>query len=87
MAIGSLTLTPTFNSNTLNYAVTTENATNTVTATTASQTAQIAITVNGVAHTNGNSATWQTGDNIVLVTVSDRHTSQTYKVVVTKSGT
>ena len=87
MAIGSLVLTPTFSSSTLNYAVTTENATNTVTATTASQTAEIAITVNGVAHTNGNSATWQTGDNIVLATVSDRHTSQTYKVVVTKSGT
>lgn len=79
-------MTPTFSSSTLNYAVTTENATNTVTATSASQTAQIAITVNGVAHTNGNSATWQTGDNIVLATVSDRHTSQTYKVVVTKSG-
>lgn len=84
MAIGSLTLTPTFSSSTLNYAVTTENATNTVTATSASQTAQIAIKVNGVTHTNGNSATWQTGENIVLVTVSDRHTSQTYKVVVTK---
>lgn len=84
MAIGSLVLTPTFSSSTLNYTVTTENSTNTVTATTASQTAVIAITVNGVAHTNGNSATWQAGDNIVLATVSDRHTSQTYKVVVTK---
>ena len=84
MAIGSLVLTPTFSSSTLNYTVTTENSTNTVTATSASETAVIALTVNGVAHTNGNSATWQTGDNIVLATVSDKHTSQTYKVVVTK---
>ena len=84
MAIGSLVLTPTFSSSTLNYTVTTENASNTVTATTASQTAVISITVNGVAHTNGNSATWQVGDNIVLATVTDKHTSQTYKVVVTK---
>ena len=86
MAIGSKVLTPTFSSSVLNYTVTTTDATNTVTATSASQTAQIAITVNGSAHTSGDSATWQTGENVVLATVTDKHSTQTYKVVVTKSG-
>ena len=86
MAIGSKVLTPTFSSSVLNYTVTTTDATNTVTATATAQTGVVAITVNGVAHTSGDSATWQTGENVVLATVTDHHSSQTYKVVVTKSG-
>ena len=85
MAIGSKTLTPTFSSSTLDYTVTTTDATNTVSATATAQSATVNITVNGAAHTSGTSATWTTGENIVLATVTDHHSTQTYKVVVTKS--
>lgn len=85
MAIGSLALTPTFDSEKTSYTVTTENASNTVTATSASETAVITVKVNGATFTNGNSATWNTGKNTVEATVTDKRTSRTYTVEVTKS--
>lgn len=84
LTIGALTLSPTFDGDTLEYTVTTTSATNAVTATAASGT-QIVVLVNGESLTNGGTATWKDGDNEVLVTVSDTHGSTTYKAIVTKS--
>ena len=84
LTIGALTLSPTFDGDTLEYTVTTTSATNAVTATAASGT-QIVVLVNGDSLTNGGTATWEDDDNEVLVTVSDSKGSTTYKVTVTKS--
>lgn len=82
--IGSLTLSPTFDGDTLEYTASTTSSSNAVTATAASGT-QIVILVNGDSLTNGGTATWEDGENEVVVTVSDTHGSTTYKATVTKS--
>lgn len=84
LSIGSLSLTPTFAADTLEYTATTTNSTNTVTATAPSG-ATVVVLVNGNSIANGGSATWEDGDNEVLVTVSDTDGSSTYKATVTKS--
>lgn len=84
LAIGTLTLSPTFASSTLEYTTTTSASSNTVSATAPSG-ANVVITVNGDSLTNGGSATWEDDDNEVIVTVSDTHGSTTYKATVTKS--
>lgn len=85
IAVDSLTLVPTFDADTLEYAVATTDATNTVTAT-ADSGVQISATVNGNAYTLGDAVTWDTGDNTVVITASrSGYTSTIYTVVVTKS--
>ena len=85
IAVDSLTLVPTFDADTLEYAVATTDATNTVTAT-ADSGVQISATVNGNAYTLGDAVTWDTGDNTVVITASKSgYTSTSYTVVVTKS--
>lgn len=86
LTIGTLTLTPAFNADTFMYSVETSNATNAVTATGAEDTS-VMISVNGEAHTSGDSATWETGPNNVVVTVSKTgQASSVYTVVVTKGA-
>jgi len=86
LSIGSVTLSPTFNADVVNYTAETSNATNTVTAAGASGTT-VTITVNGTSHTSGGSATWTAGDNLVVVTVSKAgQISTAYTVTVTKSS-
>lgn len=85
IAVDSLTLVPTFDADTLEYAVATTDATNTVTAT-ADSGVQVSATVNGNAYTLGDAVTWDTGDNTVVITASKSgYTSTSYTVVVTKS--
>lgn len=85
ISIGALDLTPTFDADTTEYAVSTENATNTVSATAASGVV-VTILVNGAAHTSGQSATWEEGTNTVTVIASKTGcTSTAYTVTVTKS--
>lgn len=84
LTIGSLDLSPEFDSATLAYETETTNATNTITATAASGT-DIVITVNGDSITNGTAATWQTGDNLVLICVTSSSGTTMYTVTVTKS--
>ena len=69
ITVGSLTLNPVFDSEVLSYSATTENASDTVSAVAATGNT-VAITVNGTAHTSGTAATWESGNNIVLITVS-----------------
>lgn len=84
LTIGSLTLTPTFDADVTEYAVTTSNASNKITAT-ADEGVSIAITVNGDTLENEQSATWETGENIVTVVASaEGTTATTYTVTVTK---
>lgn len=84
MAIGSLALTPSFDANTTSYTVTTTNATNTITAIPADNTATVNISCNGESFDSGDSITWNEGENIVTVTVSKDGQSKVYTVTVTK---
>ena len=86
LAIGSVSLSPTFAAGTTEYTASTSNATNTVTATAADNAATVVITVNGNSLTNGSSATWETGENTVIVTVTKGSSSKTYTVTVTKGA-
>ena len=91
MTIGELTLSPTFDSEVLEYTVTTSNATNKVTATTDDPSAIIAIVLTnseeaeGVTVTNGTAVTWASGENILTITVTDGASETVYEVTVTKS--
>lgn len=84
LTIGSLTLSPAFAAGTYEYTAATSNATNVINAT-APTGANVVLIVNGNSLANGGSATWEDGDNIVLVTVSDSTGSNSYKITVTKS--
>ena len=85
LSIGSLTLSPAFDADTTVYTASTSNASNTVTATGAND-ADVAITVNGTAHTSGQAATWNTGANVVTIVVSKTGLASTaYTVTVTKA--
>jgi len=85
LTIGSLTLSPAFDADVTTYTATTTNASDAVTATVAAPLGlTIAITANGTTIANGDSVTWATGDNAVVVTVGNGTTSTTYTVTVTK---
>lgn len=84
LRIGSLELAPKFAAGTTAYTVTTNNATNTITAIPASGSAEVAITVGDKAVTNGAAATWAAGTNTVTIKVTDGDQEKTYTVTVTK---
>lgn len=87
LAIGSLTLTPEFDSATLEYTVTTPNASNKVTAeaTDSGDTVQI---MNGETEIeSGENASWEIGENTLTITVTDRDdpsATTVYTVTVTR---
>ena len=86
LSIGSLTLNPVFSADTVVYTASTTNSSDVVSATGADG-ANVAITVNGSVHTNGQAATWKSGSNTVTVSVSRTgYTTRTYTVTVTKSA-
>lgn len=85
LAIGSLTLTPTFAAGTTTYTAATTNATDTVSATATDSGATVAITVDSTTVASGDSVTWDEGDNTVTVTVTNGGETKTYTVTVTKS--
>ena len=86
ITIGSLQLTPAFDAGTTSYAAETVNDEDAVSATAASGTA-VTILVNGVAHTSGDDATWESGTNTVTVIASKTGAVSTaYTVTVTKNG-
>lgn len=67
------------------YSAATTNATNVITASAAKPGAVIAITVNGSPHQNGTAATWNAGENTVVITVTYGTTQMVYTAVVTKT--
>ena len=85
LTIGELTLTPAFDADTTSYTAVTPNAADAVSAVAEDNTAAVAITINGTAHTSGQNATWQEGENTVTVAVNKGSASKTYTVTVTKS--
>ena len=85
LTIGSLTLDPSFDSDVTSYTAETTNATNKITATCDDEEAEIAITVNETEIENEESASWEDGENTVVVTVSKDGQSTSYTVTVTKS--
>jgi len=85
LTIGELALDPVFDAETLAYAVATTDATNVVTATTDDPSAVIAIDLGGEAVTNGTAPTWDAGENVLTITVTDGAEETEYVVTVTKS--
>ncbi len=84
LSIGTLTLDPTFSEATNEYTTSTENASDTITATAAAGT-DIVITVNGNSVTNGTAPTWASGANLVSIQIASATGSNNYTVTVTKS--
>lgn len=84
LTIGSLTLTPTFDAGVYEYTASTSSTSSTITAT-APTGATVIITVNGDSVSNGGTATWEDGENDVIIIVGDSTGSNTYKVAVTAS--
>ena len=69
----------------LSYTVATTNATNKVTATPTDESAEVEILLNGDELQNGTSATWEVGENELVITVTDGSDETVYTVAVTKS--
>ena len=85
LTIGSLVLSPTFDSATTTYTATTTNAKDAVTATATSAGAEIVVKNGSTVIENGGDATWSAGTNTVTVKVTGDEGDKTYTVTVTKS--
>lgn len=85
LAVGSLTLSPTFNKSVMTYTAATTNTTNTITAVAMDGEAEIEILNGTTAVNNGAAATWASGANTVTINVTSGTETETYTVVVTKS--
>lgn len=86
LKVGGHILTPEFESNVFEYAVTTDDASNTVQAVTADATAEIEVTYNGKSVANGSRMTWAAGaENIVEIKVTDGNETKIYRITVTKN--
>lgn len=84
LAIGSLTLTPAFSPDTLEYTASTTNASNMISA--VPTTGSLAtVKVNGKKVQNGGAVTWETDENSVSITVTNGDKAVTYAVTVTKT--
>lgn len=85
LKVGGYTLTPEFDSTTMEYTVTTSDASNTVTAIPTDAAAEITITYNDEVVANGSRITWDAGaSNVVEITVTNGTNTNTYKITVTK---
>lgn len=67
----------------LEYTATTTNATNKVTATPTDDTAEVTIMLGETEIENGESATWEDGENELVITVTGTTDSTVYTVTVT----
>ena len=78
-------MTPVFDAETLEYAASTSNNTNKVTAVAAEEGAEIEIKLGNTVIENESSPTWESGVNILTIKVTNGDVSTTYTVTVTKS--
>lgn len=85
LTIGSLTLDPEFDPDVTEYEASTSNATNKVTAVATDENAEIVIELNDVEIDNESSATWETGENTLKITVTNGDEEEVYTVTVTKT--
>lgn len=79
-----MSLVPKFDSEVLAYAVSTSNNSNKVTATPTDENATVEITMGAVPIENGSQVTWDTGENVLTIKVTNGSASTTYTVTVTK---
>ena len=79
-----MTLSPTFDADVTEYTVTTSNNSNKVTAVAADENATIEISKGIATIENGAQATWDVGENVLTVKVTNGSASRTYTVTVTK---
>ena len=79
-----MTLSPTFDADVTEYTVTTSNNTNKVTATASDENATIEITKGVASVENGSQVTWNVGENVLEIKVTNGNSSTTYTVTVTK---
>ena len=86
LVVGTLTLNPAFDPDTLSYTADTTNATSKVTATPARSGATVAILNGETPVQNGGTATWSEGENTLTVTVEYGTTKRVYTVTVSKSA-
>lgn len=78
-------MTPEFDPEVVSYTATTANATNKITAVAEDEDATVEILVGETEIESGESATWETGENTVKITVTNGDVEKVYTVVVTKS--
>lgn len=78
-----MTLTPTFDEDVTEYTAETSNATNKITATPKDESHTVTILNGETEIENGASATWEEGENVVTVTVSDGENENVYTATVT----
>lgn len=83
LTIGSLTLSPEFSSDRVNYTAESTVSSAAVSADASDSSAAIAITVNGNSIANEGTATFVAGENTIAITVSKGSSSKTYTVKVT----
>lgn len=83
LGLGTLTLTPAFDPAVTAYTTSTTNNSNTVTATGGAG-STVSIQVNGQTHESGTPATWQEGENTVVIAAEDSTGQRVYTVTVTK---
>ena len=86
LTVGALTLTPTFDPDTTDYAATTSNNTNKITATATDDNATVEIESDDASIAADGTATWEPGENVVTITVTNGSQSMVYTVTVTKEG-
>lgn len=86
LTLGSLTLSPAFDADVTAYTATTEDATNTITATATDSDATVVIRNGKTVVNSGSAATWAAGINVVAITVLNGTSTRTYTVHVTKSA-
>ena len=85
LKVGALVLSPAFNKSIMYYEAATTDATNKITAAPMDGEATIEILHGETPVANGDSATWEAGENTVTITVTSGTETETYTVVVTKS--
>ena len=86
LTVGTLTLSPAFNSDIYDYTAETSAASNVVTAIAADDDATVEITLGAsTTVTNGSPAAWASGENTLTIVVTNDDVTRTYTVKVTKS--
>lgn len=78
-------MSPTFDKETTSYTAATTGASNKITAVAEDSNATLEIKLGDTVKHNGDTLTWETGENVVTVKVTSGAVTETYTVTVTKS--
>ena len=87
LTVGTVPLVPAFTSGVTEYAATTTNAADAITAAAEDANASIVIKNGDTTVSNGSDAEWTAGENTVTITVTSGNLSKVYTVVVTYDNT